>query len=24
VHARVSIDFVKEFGCYLAVPMRRG
>jgi ureidoglycolate lyase len=23
VHARVSIDFVKEFGCYLAVPMRR-
>ena len=23
VHARVSVDFVKEFGCYLAVPMRR-
>jgi ureidoglycolate lyase len=22
VHARVSIDFVKEFGCYLSVPMR--
>ena len=22
VHARVSVDFVKEFGCYLAVPMR--
>ena len=20
VHARVSVDFVKEFGCYLAVP----
>jgi len=23
VHARVSIDFAKEFGCYLAVPMQR-
>jgi ABC-type methionine transport system permease subunit len=23
VHARVSVDFVKEFGCYLGVPMRR-
>jgi len=23
VHARVSIDFVKEFGCYLSVPLRR-
>jgi len=23
VHARVSVDFVKEFGCYLAVPLRR-
>jgi hypothetical protein len=22
VHARVSVDFVKEFGCYLAAPMR--
>jgi ureidoglycolate lyase len=22
VHARVSVDFVKEFGCYLAPPMR--
>ena len=22
VHARVSVDFAKEFGCYLAVPMR--
>jgi ureidoglycolate lyase len=22
VHARVSVDFVKEFGCYLASPMR--
>ena len=22
VHARVSIDFPKEFGCYLAVPLR--
>jgi len=21
VHARVSVDFAKEFGCYLAVPM---
>ena len=21
VHARVSVDFVKEFGCYLAVPL---
>jgi len=23
VHARVSVDFAKEFGCYLAAPMRR-
>jgi ureidoglycolate lyase len=23
VHARVSVDFVKEFGCYLSAPMRR-
>ena len=23
VHARVSIDFPKEFGCYLAVPLHR-
>ena len=23
VHARVSVDFAKEFGCYLGVPMRR-
>ena len=23
VHARVSVDFVKEFGCYLAVPLAR-
>ena len=23
VHARVSVDFPKEFGCYLSVPMRR-
>jgi ureidoglycolate lyase len=23
VHARVSVDFVKEFGCYLGVPMHR-
>ena len=23
VHARVSVDFAKEFGCYLAVPMER-
>jgi len=23
VHARVSVDFAKEFGCYLAVPLRR-
>jgi ureidoglycolate lyase len=23
VHARVSVDFVKEFGCYLAVPLER-
>jgi ureidoglycolate lyase len=23
VHARVSVDFAKEFGCYLASPMRR-
>ena len=22
VHARISVDFAKEFGCYLAVPMR--
>jgi hypothetical protein len=22
VHARVSVDFAKEFGCYLSVPMR--
>jgi ureidoglycolate lyase len=22
VHARVSVDFAKEFGCYIAVPMR--
>ena len=22
VHARVSVDFAKEFGCYLAVPMK--
>ena len=22
VHAQVSVDFAKEFGCYLAVPMR--
>ncbi|HTX23977.1 MAG TPA: ureidoglycolate lyase [Steroidobacteraceae bacterium] len=22
VHARVSVDFAKEFGCYLAAPMR--
>jgi ureidoglycolate lyase len=22
VHARVSVDFVKEFGCYLAAPLR--
>jgi ureidoglycolate lyase len=22
VHARVSVDFAKEFGCYLAVPLR--
>ena len=22
VHARVSVDFPKEFGCYLAVPLR--
>jgi ureidoglycolate lyase len=22
VHARVSVDFAKEFGCYLGVPMR--
>ena len=22
VHARVSINFVREFGCYLSVPMR--
>jgi hypothetical protein len=24
VHARVSVDFAKEFGCYLAAPLRRG
>jgi hypothetical protein len=23
VHARVSCEFVEEFGCYLGVPMRR-
>jgi ureidoglycolate lyase len=23
VHARVSVDFAKEFGCYLAVPLGR-
>jgi ureidoglycolate lyase len=23
VHARVSVDFVKEFGCYLAAPLRQ-
>ena len=23
VHARVSVDFPKEFGCYLAVPLKR-
>jgi ureidoglycolate lyase len=23
VHARVWVDFAKEFGCYLAVPMQR-
>lgn len=23
VHARVSVDFVREFGCYLGVPLRR-
>ena len=23
VHARISVDFPKEFGCYLAAPMRR-
>lgn len=23
VHARVSVDFPKEFGCYLAMPLRR-
>ena len=22
VHARVSVDFAKEFGCYLAIPLR--
>ena len=22
VHARISVDFVKEFGCFLAAPMR--
>jgi ureidoglycolate lyase len=24
VHARVSVDFPKEFGCYLAVPLPQG
>jgi ureidoglycolate lyase len=24
VHARVSVDFAKEFGCYLSVPLDRG
>jgi ureidoglycolate lyase len=24
VHARVSVNFVKEFGCYLAAPLRKG
>jgi ureidoglycolate lyase len=24
VHARVSVDFPKEFGCYLSVPLSRG
>jgi hypothetical protein len=23
VHARVSVDFVTEFGCYLGAPLRR-
>jgi len=23
VHARVSVDFPKEFGCYLAVPLHQ-
>ena len=23
VHARISVDFPKEFGCHLAVPLRR-
>jgi ureidoglycolate hydrolase len=23
VHARVSVDFPKEFGCYLAAPLRQ-
>jgi ureidoglycolate lyase len=23
VHARVSVDFAREFGCYLAIPIRR-
>jgi hypothetical protein len=23
VHARVSVDFAREFGCYLGVPMRK-
>jgi hypothetical protein len=23
VHARVSVDFAREFDCYLGVPMRR-
>jgi hypothetical protein len=24
VHARISVDFAKEFGCYLEVPLARG
>jgi len=24
IHARVSVDFAREFGCYLSVPLRRG
>jgi ureidoglycolate lyase len=24
VHARVSVDFAEEFGCYLSVPLARG
>jgi hypothetical protein len=23
VHARVSVNFVTEFGCYLGAPLRR-